>query len=495
MNQSWGFRRGGGRLQRGYLETSFGHPFARRKAPAMMMPDHLPCVHSFLRPARFRPVVQAFVLRLMLTFCCRFGRMTAAQAATLPAADPRHPAAIGRFLGRKRWAEGDWMKPLRTRWLRQEALKGGRFFFLLDQTCSSRQGSKTPNTFSTGNRSRRPRKGRRYSNKKNARKRCHAFVCGLLLMPSGRRIPYRKSYYTQEYAAHKQRPFRTQAELGAALIDELDLPQGVEVVVLGDTAYEAKVVQQACLRKGFTWVAPCNAERVLEGPKPRPQVRSLLEQISAKRFVAVQVRPATDLYALQRRWSVCRRDRQNSGRTYWVCKQRQLIRSVGEVSVFVSTTKKPQPGQPLHEPKILLSNDLNLSPREAVLRYTLRWQVELFFKEMKSVLGMVDYRVRDFTRVERWVDLALMTFLYLEWYRDKQRRCATDEKMRSWWEAQRAAGLCRAVRQEAQARERRWLAQRLRTPGGCTRLRRLLQAACPPEKGGQSAGPPIKRRA
>ena len=30
---------------------------------------------------------------------------------------------------------------------------------------------------------------------------------------------------------------------------------------------------------------------------------------------------------------------------------------------------------------------------------------------------MVAYRFADFVRVERWVDLALSTYLYLEWYR------------------------------------------------------------------------------
>jgi hypothetical protein len=302
----------------------------------------------------------------------------------------------------------------------------------------------------------------------------------LLLSPGGLRIPYRRHYYTQEYCQKKGYVHRTQAELGGELIGALELPATAQVVVLGDTAYEAASVQRACAERGWRWITPSNSERVLAGGKPRPKVRSLLKEAAQQRFVAVKVHPDTDPYALQRRWSASARDRKIKGRTYWVWKKRVEVHSVGEVLVFVSTTKKPQPGTALHEPKILLSNDLALTAREAVLRYTLRWQIELFFKECKSVLGMVQYRFGQFERVERWVDLALATYLYLEWYRWRQlQRPGLPEKERDWWTSQRTAGLCRAVRCDREDKELRWLEKRLATPGGCKRLRRLLRAGLP----------------
>jgi hypothetical protein len=446
----------------------------------MIFRNRLPGVQSFLRPAGLSARSAAFVCRMILTFCCHLGRMSAAQAASLPRCEPRHPAAVGRFLGRQRWAEGDWMQPLRALLLSREMASSGVFFFLLDQTASSRQSDKTPNTFATGNRTRRPRKGRRYNNKKSAAKRCHAFVCGVLLTPGGIRIPYRRHYYTHEYCQKKGYSHRTQAELAAEMIAALELPDTAKVVVLGDTAYEADSVQRACAARGWAWITPCNAERVLAGPKPRPKVRALLAEASGQRFVAVKVHPDTDPYALQRRWSASARDRTIKGRTYWVWKKRVAVHSVGVVLVIVSTTKKPQPGQPLHEPKILLSKDLSLTAREVVLRYTLRWQIELFFKECKSSLGMVQYRFGEFERVQRWVDLALTTYLYLEWYRwGKLQRPGLPRKELDWWQSQRMAGLCRAVRQDREDKELQWLEKRMATPGGCKHLRRLLRAGLP----------------
>jgi IS4 transposase len=446
----------------------------------MIIRNRLPGVQSFLRPAALSARSAGFVCRIMLAFVCHVGRMSAAQAASLPRGEPRHAAAIGRFLERQRWADGDWMSPLRAALLSREMASGGLFYFLIDQTSSSRQGEKTPNTFSTGNRSRRPRKGRRYNTKKSTSKRCHAFVCGLLLTPRGLRIPYRRFYYTHEYCKEKGYTHRTQAELGADMIAALELPDTAKVVVLGDTAYEAKCVQQACAKRGWTWIVPGNPERVLAGPKPRPKLRSLLQEASAQRFTAVKVHPDTDPYASQRRWSESARDRTNKGRTYYVWKKRVAVHSIGVVSVFVSTTKKPEAGRPLHEPKILLSNDLGLTAREAVLRYTLRWQIELFFKECKSILGMVAYRFAEFVRVERWIDLTLTTYLYLEWYRwGRLDRPGLSEQEREWWQSQRTAGLCRGVRARREDEELRWLGGRLETPGGCKRLRRLLRASLP----------------
>lgn len=79
---------------------------------------------------------------------------------------------------------------------------------MIDQTLYSQQGDMTENTYSTGNRQKRPRNGRRYSKYKHARKRCHCFVMGLLITPSGWRIPFRRSYYTKEYCGQQGRVYR-----------------------------------------------------------------------------------------------------------------------------------------------------------------------------------------------------------------------------------------------------------------------------------------------
>jgi len=364
-----------------------------------------------------------------------------------------------------------------------ESRLSGMFCFLVDQTLASQQGGKTENTFSTGNRQRRPRKGRRYNKYKHARKSCHCFVKGLLITPSGIRIPFSKSYYTREYCEAKNRPYRTQTELAAEMIEELPLPEEAKVVVLGDTAFDAACIREACAKRKYTWVVPLNPERVLAGPKgKRPKVRSLVNGLKADQLLEIRLHAGKGPYVEQRRVSPWRVGSKVKPRTYYVQQRRQAVHSVGEVQLVFSTKTKPTKNRPVEVQKILMTNDLSLSAKQIVELYGLRWQIELFFKELKSTLGFHQYRFRKFDRVEGWDELTQVTVLYLEWYRVRQlqRRDLPEEK-KKWWRWQRTHGLCMAVRQAAEQADLEEIAERLETPTGLQRLRRLFKRALPKE--------------
>jgi hypothetical protein len=163
---------------------------------------------------------------------------------------------------------------LRAALLDLEAQRDGLFIFVVDQTYCTQQGQRGENTFRCGNYRKRPRKSNRKP-KKTARRAGHGFVMGLLITPSGIRIPFATSFYTKDYCQKKGLDFRTQAELGAQLIRQLPVPEGARVMVLGDTAFEAQSIRAACAQRKFRWIMPLNPERVLAGAKPRPQVLKL----------------------------------------------------------------------------------------------------------------------------------------------------------------------------------------------------------------------------
>jgi hypothetical protein len=445
----------------------------------VIMQDALPGLKRFLKPAGLNERMQALLIRLIVAFVMHFGRMAAARAATAVRSEPRHRAQICRFL-KRRWLRR--MSPaalLRKQLLLMETRSNERFFFLVDQTLTSQQGSKTENTFSTGNRSRRPRKGRRYSKYKHARKTCHCFVKGLLITPSGIRVPFSRCYYTREYCKAKNRPYRTQTELAAEMIAELPLPEEAQVVVLGDTAFDAESIRKACEKRKYTWVVPMNPERVVAGPKgKRPRVRSLVNDLKSGQLVEIRLHAGKGPCVAQRRVSPHRVGPKAKPRTYYVHQRRQAVHSVGEVQLVFSTRTKPINNQPIEVQKILMTNDLQASAKQIVEWYGLRWQIELFFKELKSTLGFHQYRFRQFERVEGWDELIQVTYLYLEWYRARQlqRRDLPEEK-KKWWRWQRTHGICLSVRAAAEEADLVEIAQRLETPTGLQRLRRLLKKA------------------
>ena len=218
-----------------------------------------------------------------------------------------------------------------------------------------------------------------------------------------------------------------------------------------------------------------NPERVLAGAKPRPKVWSLAKDLTAKWFEPVRLHPGQGRYAALRRVSACRRGPQVKPRTFYVHSESQAVHSIGDVLLVFSTREQPKAGQKPNVQKILISNDRTLTAREVVALYDLRWQIELFFKELKSTLGFDQYRFRQFEKVESWLELVLVTILYLEWYRVRQlNRTDFSDEEKERWRRQRTHGLCVALRQETERADLDYFAEALQTPGGIRRLKRKL---------------------
>jgi hypothetical protein len=152
---------------------------------------------------------------------------------------------------------------------------------------------------------------------------------------------------------------------------------------------------------------------------------------------------------------------------------------VGTVQAVFSTTKQPQPGQAVEVQKILLTNLLHWDAGRVVSAYSARWQIELFFKEMKSDLGLSNYRVRDFGEVEGWVQACCVAFCYLEYYRLRKREQA---QAKEWWFRQRSKGLATQVRQDIEWADLERIASQMESEQGRRWLQERLRKAVPLEQ-------------
>lgn len=449
----------------------------------IMVTDSAKRLKGFLTELPLSEFARSMVLRLILAFVMRRGRMSCSQAAVAVQTQPIDRSQVTRFLARVRWKNTDFNAPARKRLLMLEQRRGP-FVFLIDATLVGQAGQKTENTYSTGNKSRGKRKrGKRFHKYKHARRSCHSFTLGLLITPSGYRIPVQIPHYTEEYCAAHGITHLTTAEAAAAMIEALETPQGAEVYVVGDTAYDAAVVQAACAKREFSWIFPANPERVYEGPKgQRPKVRDRLKSLSQVSPQTLRMRASEGMFAEHRRVSRWRVGPKIKPRVYRVYQETTEVRSVGRVKLLFSTTKEDLFAAKPNELKILMTNALHLSVRVLVDLYSCRWQIELFFKELKSRLGFDQYRLRKFEAVRGWVELALTTVLLLETWRAEQmakRHLSQEEK--EWWRVQRLHGLCEAFIQDTEANELRFIQERLETKGGIVKLKRLLRNGSPKE--------------
>jgi hypothetical protein len=446
----------------------------------MIVYDSLPGFKSFLGPACYSAAVGLHLLRFSLCFLFHHGRMSLSNAASFIRSETREVGNLARFLAQTApslevlvFAQ----QSLRQMPCRQE----GVWLFLIDSTFIGHQGAHAQNTFSCGNHTKRPRKSQRRQ-KKYHKRSCHGFVFGLLLRPDGVRVPCWLPYHTRDYCKLLGLPYLTQAQLAAQLIRDLIVPADAAVVVAGDTAFEAESIRRASEARGWGWVMPLNPERVLAGEKPRRKVRSLLDDLSVLSFVPIRLEPGSDRHVRQRRAARCRRKSMRQGRTYWVHSRIAEVHSVGRVMLLFSNQEPLQQGQKVKAGKVLVSNATEASVAEVLSWYGLRWQIELFFKELKSDLHMDQYRFKRFDQVVGWVDMCVLSFTYLEWRRAvKLEEAHLSSQDQDQWERARTHTLKEKLREELQREELLRLYEWTHSRAGIQKLQDYLRAALPPQ--------------
>ena len=122
-----------------------------------------------------------------------------------------------------------------------------------------------------------------------------------------------------------------------------------------------------------------------------------------------------------------------------------------------------------------MTNALHLSAREVVELYSIRWQIELFFKELKSILGMHQYKFKRFDAVQGWMEVVMITFVYLEWTRKKKLADKrVKKKTKEIWREQRAFGIRQAVLIGIEIREHRWIQKRIKSKHGLKTLAKSI---------------------
>jgi len=422
-----------------------------------------------------------------------------------------HGGTISRRLDNPLWRTLEWYTTVfentlsaLDRWERRR-VKGPlrRWFVVIDTTYHTSVAERMENMITMA---RRQHPARRT-------KRQHAFVMGMLLTESGARLPLpRKSYYTREYCEKHGQHYMTQPQLAAAMIRALRVPEDVLVTVLVDSAFDTKDVHRACREQHFHEVFPLDPNRVLEGNEAQDaagiggqRVVQWTRQWLPQEFAILELQVENEAHGLVRRRHVDNLRVKKTERRYAVAARRAVVSNLGECLIVASYKENLKiallPGQsadwidchhaPIcyrkqqaHQParwhgKVLASTDTTATPRQVVEWYELRWQVELFFRELKSRLQLEGYVFQKFTSVERYLDLLLMGFLFLEWQRLQELQRDGPQYGAAWVHA-RTTDRLRMLERLCLEANVQYLAKRLRTPAGCKRvLRELLrQAPC-----------------
>lgn len=453
----------------------------------MIFSESLPFAKAFFAAAKLPETTVGLLTRFVVA--CLSTLRSASQAADSIRTAPRHRAQRVRFLARQGWSK-DWLTLERLADTLLEAClqEQGRWLFILDQTTHTTLGLHAQNTYSCRNATKRRRNSDR-KQKKTPPRLNHVFVCAVLVSPrTGTRIPFVRPWYTQEYCkqqAAKAKPkspppaFLTQADIAAEMIRAVSLPKGCRVLVLGDTAYEARQVRAACKERGFDWITPANPERALAGKRPRRRLWGLAKDIDADSLTRIELCPGLTDWWRHQRGSKPKAWRGKYARRYWARAETLDVHNVGTVLAVFSTNERPEAGGKVEAKKVLLTNLVGWGVEQVTAAYSARWQIEIVFKERKSELGLSNYRVRDFGEVEGWARACFIAFCYLEHYRLHRWR---DAEAKEWWFRQRTRGLKTQVLLDIEAADLDLVAAKMQTEEGRLWLLRRLRNAVPLEQ-------------
>lgn len=357
-----------------------------------------------------------------------------------------HVGTISRRLINPLWTTRDWYEGLAQSTIysisryEQKSIKGckRKWMMIFDSTYHSSMGRVMQNLMETST--------RKDSRRRNTKQ--HVFVMGMIITESGARIPLpRRSYYTQAYCKEHGKKYRTQAQLIALMIREAMVPKDVDLTVVYDSAFDADIIHKECRTRGFREVFPLDPNRNLaEGDQSyspakmnSPVVQSTLDW-DEKEFAKLELEVNNEDFVSLRRRHIDNLRVKKTFRRYMVAARRVAVSKLG--GCLVVTSYKENPNIELLEGqsgdwreyrvelakrrkkdnkkpsrwigKVLACTDTTATARQVVEWYELRWQIEIFFRELKSRMQLGCYVLMKFEAVERYLDLLLMGFLLLE---------------------------------------------------------------------------------
>src|SRR3954452_21184626 len=110
----------------------------------VMVADSVPGLKRWIGTLGLKDSAKLLVIRVIVAFLLRPGRMSCLRAAGAVRCEARHRAQISRFLARPRWRRLDINAVLRQALLDREPVDG-LFVFIADATLVSQAGAKAEN--------------------------------------------------------------------------------------------------------------------------------------------------------------------------------------------------------------------------------------------------------------------------------------------------------------------------------------------------------------
>lgn len=274
------------------------------------------------------------------------------------------------------------------------------------------------------------------SAKKGRKTKYHTFLVSNLTTHEGTRVPLPRYTCDPKDFKRRGRPKNekdTQIDLAKHLIKRIlaILPRGVRLVVVADAYFEGAKLYGLAHREGFVLITPtdssrCFADETTPTKSNGHRLWNRGRHLPLDTFTRLDLRRGSEDTACFRRYS-SRQPGPKDRRTYWLRHESRTVAKLGTVGIVYSWKTPvygPKPNFQKKGFKILLCSDPTWTGEKIVEYYECRWTaIEIVIRELKQHLGFDHYTGQSLEALERWIDIVLISFLYLE----MQRHALLDE--------------------------------------------------------------------
>ena len=216
-------------------------------------------------------------------------------------------------------------------------------------------------------------------------------------------------FYTKKYCKENGIEYMTEHDRVAEYLEQLVLKDYIgphyaqDVIVLADSGYDNKKIQNTILSKKWHFIIALKSDRTVKSEAKFAQTPKSSGWDQVQEFFKDQCRLG---------WQTIRiltGSPKQKRLEYRIRHTIAFLRGTGKVQLVCSEFKK----RPQGRRKYLACSDLKTTPRQIVIGYRFRWKIEIFHKHIKMHLGFEDVATKHFRSVEAHVHLVYCSYILL----------------------------------------------------------------------------------
>jgi Transposase DDE domain len=352
--------------------------------------------------------------------------------------------SVGKFFKGKNFKSRDFYKKVLRTIIKLYVGIGGTVAFLVDGVSTKRGGfTKIENATKY--------KEKNKSNKGRSSK-AHTFLMGLLILPFGLRIPFtRYTYYTKEYCRKHKMKYVKQTTLVCLMIEELRqyIPKDIRIVMVADSFFDTKEIFKKAKEHSIDFITSADKARTYRRGKQKNKLSKKGKSIPKSDCKTYKITRGEEKFTSEHTRYAGVGQKKKTKHEYRAKGEILNVSGLGDTLVVFSFKKIFAGKNNFKESfRILLCSNTSMPVQEVIEFYALRWQIEIFFRELKSDIGLGDFCGRDFKAFERFIDLCLLSFLFLEIFRLKKIKSTNSKLEKGKLKLMRTRGLKKVLMME-----------------------------------------------